>query len=145
MKSSAHNVQRMLQRRLGSHHKIVWLTNQMQCLHIPNEKPLYVNANDLLLLAELRRLQNDRDEVEDTLPLAQWVHTLAVDDLATKESWKHFSSIDGELETVEDMAEYEILAFTNPNLNSDGEMEVEETIDFNPPTLKDAFSGIQTI
>lgn len=107
------------------------------------------DEDDLLPLTDWLRLQHEADE--DNLPLAQWVRNLPVDNLATLENWEHFSNVDDELETAEDVTEVEILAGSNPNLDSKLEDEIEmdetsdETIDFQPPSINHAFSAIQTI
>ncbi|GLV38512.1 hypothetical protein CBL_21398 [Carabus blaptoides fortunei] len=108
---------------------------------------------DDIPLAGWLRLQNDTDKGEEdedgeSLSLPEWVQTLPIVNLATEESWENFSNIDGELETEEDMTEDKILAGSEQNLeseiNSDA-VEMDETTEFQTPTIKDAFSAVETI
>ncbi|KAI4459647.1 hypothetical protein MML48_6g00007227 [Holotrichia oblita] len=94
------------------------------------------------------RLQNDAEE--DNLPLTEWVRTLSVVILATQKAWDNFSNVDKELETEEDITEDEILAGSSPSpdleleINND-EVEMDETTEFQPSNIKDAFSAVERI
>ncbi|KAK9704434.1 hypothetical protein QE152_g28328 [Popillia japonica] len=68
--------------------------------------------------------------------------------VATQEGWDNFSNVDEELETEEDMTEYEILAGSSANLEleiNNDEVEMDETTEFQPPTIKDALSVVEMI
>ncbi|KAK9722947.1 hypothetical protein QE152_g19414 [Popillia japonica] len=102
--------------------------------------------DDNLPLPEWLRLQNDTEE--DNLPLTEWVLTLPVVNLAAEEGWDNFSNIDEELETEENMTEDEILAGSSTNLEleiNNDEVEMDETTEFQPPTIKVAFSVVEMI
>lgn len=84
-----------------------------------------------------------------TVPLSEWVETLPVKDLTTKENWENFSIVDEDLETEGNLTETEILAnLTNLAEDQDQENETNDDDDldgFEPPSIKETCSAVRVI